>query len=109
MAEEQINEEIKVVKSENSDPHIKEIESVVIEAINMFRPQLQSDGGDIEYVGIDDQYRVHLNLTGACGGCPMAVMDLKMGLEVYIKDACSEITEVVQDNANQVTEGDWFL
>ena len=43
------------------------IEERVLEAIDMFRPQLQADGGDMEYVGIDEQNRVHLKLVGACG------------------------------------------
>lgn len=75
------------------------IEETVKEALEMFRPQLQADGGDMEYVGIDDEKKVHLNLTGACGSCPMALMTLKMGIERYLKDACPEVTEVVQDNA----------
>ncbi len=73
------------------------LESRVKEAVEMFRPQLQADGGDMEYISIDEQNRVHLRLVGACGSCPMAVMTLKMGVERYIKDAVPEITEVVQD------------
>lgn len=75
----------------------KSLEDTVKEAIEMFRPQLQADGGDMEYISLDDQKRVHLKLVGACGSCPMAVMTLKMGVERYLKDACPEITEVVQD------------
>ena len=47
------------------DPKLLE---TVKEALEMFRPQLQADGGDMEFVCIDDDYKVHLNLTGACGG-----------------------------------------
>ncbi len=67
------------------------IEATVKEALEMFRPQLQADGGDMEYVGIDDEMKVHLNL--------------KMGIERYLKDACPEIKEVVQDNAVNYGEG----
>ena len=74
-----------------------ELEATVKEALDMFRPQLQADGGDTEYISIDDENRVHLRLTGACGSCPMALMTLKMGVERYLKDACPEITEVVQE------------
>ncbi len=74
------------------------LEATVKEALDMFRPQLQADGGDMEYLGIDDQNRVHLKLTGACGSCPMATMTLKMGVERYLKDACPEVTEVIQDS-----------
>ncbi|MCR5171682.1 MAG: NifU family protein [Treponema sp.] len=73
------------------------LEATVKEALDMFRPQLQADGGDMEYLGIDEQNRVHLKLTGACGSCPMATMTLKMGVERYLKDACPEISEVIQD------------
>lgn len=87
-----------------ADPKLEE---TIKEAMDMFRPQLQADGGDMEYVGIDEQNRVHLNLTGACGSCPMALMTLKMGIERYLKDACPEITEVVQDNAVNPEEMGW--
>lgn len=83
---------------------MEDLEALVKEALEMFRPQLQADGGDMEYVGIDDEKRVHLNLTGACGSCPMALMTLKMGIERYLKDACPEIKEVVQDNAKNFDE-----
>ncbi len=73
------------------------LDATVKEALYMFRPQLQADGGDMEYLGIDEQNRVHLKLTGACGSCPMATMTLKMGVERYLKDACPEITEVIQE------------
>ena len=81
------------------------MEDLVKEALEMFRPQLQAEGGDLEYVCIDDQNRVHLNLTGACVGCPMSYTTLKMGIEQYLKDACPQITEVIQDNATDVNEG----
>ncbi len=85
-----------------------DIKDRVMEAIDMFRPQLQADGGDMEFISIDEQMRVHLNLTGACGSCPMATMTLKMGVERYIKDAVPEITEVIQDNQPAMAEGDGF-
>ncbi len=81
------------------------MEDLVKEALEMFRPQLQAEGGDLEFVNIDDQNRVHLNLTGACIGCPMAFMTLKMGIEQYLKDACPQVTEVIQDNATNYDEG----
>lgn len=77
------------------------VEDRVKEAIEMFRPQLQADGGDMEYIGLDEMNRVHLRLVGACGSCPMAVMTLKMGVERYIKDAIPEVTEVVQDGQDE--------
>ena len=73
------------------------LEASIKEALDMFRPQLQADGGDMEYICLDEQNRVHLKLVGACGSCPMALMTLKMGVERYLKDACPEVTEVVQE------------
>ena len=81
----------------------EKLETSIKEAIDMFRPQLQADGGDMEYICLDEQNRVHLKLVGACGSCPMALMTLKMGVERYLKDACPEVTEVVQEEA----ETDW--
>ena len=78
-----------------------DLETRVKEVLDMFRPNLQADGGDMKFISIDEKNRVHLILTGACGGCPMAVMTLKMGVERYLKDAIPEITEVVQDNASE--------
>ena len=69
----------------------------VKETLEAFRPQLNADGGDMEFINIDDEHKVHLKLTGACGSCPMATMTLKMGIERYLKETCPEISEVVQD------------
>lgn len=69
----------------------------VKETLEAFRPQLMADGGDMEFIEIDDQNRVHIRLTGACGNCPMAMMTLKMGVERFLKETCPEITEVIQD------------
>ena len=53
----------------------------VKETLEAFRPQLNADGGDMEFINIEDENKVHLKLTGACGSCPMATMTLKMGIE----------------------------
>ena len=73
------------------------LEQKVKSIIDQIRPYLQQDGGDIEFVNIDEQMRLHVKLTGACGSCPMALMTLKQGAESYITDAVPEITEVVRD------------
>lgn len=63
-------------------------------ALTQIRPQLQADGGDVELVGVDDG-TVKVRLTGACGGCPMATMTLKQGIEHAIKEQVPEVVEVV--------------
>lgn len=66
----------------------------VEEALNSIRPALQGDGGDVELIDVSDGI-VKVKLTGACGGCPMSAMTLKMGIEKVIKEQVPEIKEVV--------------
>ena len=70
---------------------MKEKVAAVLEEI---RPTLQADGGDVELVGVDEGV-VSLKLTGACSGCPMASMTLKMGIERVLKGQIPEVKEVV--------------
>lgn len=72
------------------------LEDKVKETLDTIRPQLQADGGDLEYVKMDDAGKVYVKLTGACGSCPMATMTLKQGVERRLKEAIPEVTEVVQ-------------
>ncbi len=62
-------------------------------AINKVRPSLQADGGDIELVDVVDGI-VKVRLKGACAGCPMSQMTLKMGVEAYLKKQISEVKAV---------------
>ena len=58
------------------------------------RPALQADGGDVELVDISEGV-VKLKLTGACSGCPMSTMTLRMGIERALRAELPEIKEVV--------------
>jgi Fe-S cluster biogenesis protein NfuA len=62
--------------------------------INEIRPKLQADGGDIELIDVSENGIVKVKLLGACGGCPMAQMTLKMGVERYLKSKMPEISKV---------------
>ena len=64
-------------------------------ALDKVRPSLQADGGDVEFVSVADDGTVSLKLTGACGGCPMAQMTLKMGIENHLKKEIPEGTSVI--------------
>ncbi len=57
------------------------------------RPALQADGGDVELVDVEDGV-VKLRLTGACGGCPMASLTLKNGIEVALKEEIPSVERV---------------
>jgi Fe-S cluster biogenesis protein NfuA len=64
-------------------------------ALGKVRPALQADGGDVELVEVTPEGVVKVKLTGACGGCPMSQMTLKMGIERVLKQDVPEIKEVV--------------
>jgi Fe-S cluster biogenesis protein NfuA len=55
---------------------------------------LQRDGGDIELVDITEDGVVQVRLTGACGGCPMSQMTLKMGVEKVLKQEVPGVIRV---------------
>ena len=64
-------------------------------ALDEVRPTLQADGGNVDLISVSDEGKVTVRLTGACGGCPMSQMTLKMGIEKVIKQRVPEIKEVV--------------
>ncbi len=66
----------------------------VEKALDKIRPALMADGGSVELVEVKDGV-VKVKLTGACGGCPMSQMTLKMGIERTLKSEIPEIKEVV--------------
>jgi len=66
----------------------------VEEVLNKIRPSLMMDGGNVELVDVDDGV-VKVRLTGACGGCAMATLTLKMGIEQTLKQEIPEVKEVV--------------
>jgi len=67
----------------------------VQKAIDLIRPSLQADGGDVELVDVSVDGIVKVKLTGACHGCPMSQMTLKMGIEKVIKTQVPDIKEVI--------------
>ncbi|MFC2033637.1 NifU family protein [Chloroflexota bacterium] len=66
----------------------------VEEALNKIRPMLVRDGGNVELVEVSGG-TVKVKLTGACAGCPMSTMTLKMGIEKILKEEVPEVKEVV--------------
>ena len=71
------------------------MESALLEAIEAIRPALQSDGGDMRVIELDEEEgRVDIELMGACGGCPMSGMTLKAGIERILKDRVPGLNEV---------------
>ena len=70
-------------------------EEKVKNIIDAIRPNLQSHGGDIELVAVDEDNTVRVRLQGACSGCPGAQQTLKMGVERLLKEKLPEVKEVV--------------
>lgn len=73
---------------------MEDLEKKVVEAIDHIRPSLQNDGGDIEFVRIEDN-KVFVRLKGACAGCMMAQMTLKNGVERMLRYNVDENLEVI--------------
>lgn len=64
--------------------------------INMIRPAVQADGGDIELVDIDESTgQVQIRFHGACHGCPSSTMTLQHGIERNLKEKVPEVKSVV--------------
>ena len=59
--------------------------------INLIRPAVQADGGDIELVDVSSDGVVSIRFHGACHGCPSSTMTLQMGIE---RNLCEKIPEV---------------
>jgi Fe-S cluster biogenesis protein NfuA len=63
--------------------------------INLIRPAVQADGGDIELVDVTSSGVVQIRFHGACHGCPSSTMTLQMGIERNLRDRVPEVTSVV--------------
>lgn len=62
--------------------------------LNLIRPAVQSDGGDLELVNVTPEGVVQIRLLGACVGCPSAAITLQMGIERNLKANIPEVKGV---------------
>ncbi len=67
----------------------------VVEVLNLIRPSLQNDGGDVALVDVNDDGVVTVELQGACRGCPISQMTLTNGVERILKEHIPGVTQVV--------------
>ena len=72
---------------------MEELRKRVEETLELIRPALQADGGDVELVDVVDGV-VQLRLVGACHGCPFATQTLHRGIERYLKEKVPEVLRV---------------
>jgi len=72
----------------------EELTRNVLMALDEIRPFLNTDGGDITLIGIEDDRHVTVRLEGACVGCSVNRMTLKAGVETTIKKYAPQIETV---------------
>lgn len=66
----------------------------VAAVLDLIRPAVQSDGGDIEFVDVTDQGVVQIRMHGACVGCPSSDMTLRIGIERTLRERIPEVKSV---------------
>ncbi len=76
----------------------KEIEKKVLDSLDELRPFFHADGGDMEFVEVQDDGTVLVRLLGSCSDCSMSSMTLKTGVEETIKKNCPQVKRVVGVN-----------
>lgn len=68
----------------------------ILSTIEVIRPALQADGGDIVLKSVDeDTGKVTVELVGACGTCPASTVTMRAGIERILRDRVEGVTEVV--------------
>jgi Fe-S cluster biogenesis protein NfuA len=72
-----------------------DVMSRVEDVLEQIRPALHADGGDVELVEVDDEGFVHLEMMGACGGCPMSTATLTLGIENELRRHVPEVEGVI--------------
>ena len=67
----------------------------VAAVLELIRPSLQADGGDVRLVDVNEDGVVSVELQGACKGCPLSQMTLANGVERILKERVPGVTKVV--------------
>lgn len=67
----------------------------VAKVIELMRPTVQADGGDIELAGITAEMVVQVRMHGACVGCPSSAVTLQSGIERNLREHIPEIRGVI--------------
>src|SRR4051794_27294644 len=82
------------------DLHPVPAEARVREALDGVRPYLESHGGDVELVAVEDGV-ARLRLQGSCSGCPSSTMTLKLAIEDAIYKAAPDVVEVKAEGVSE--------
>ena len=81
--------------SVTTPPQGPSVREKVRAVIDLIRPAVQADGGDIELVDVTDQGVVQIRFHGACHGCPSSHMTLHSGIERNVRERVPEVTQVI--------------
>ena len=80
----------------------------VAAVLELIRPSLIADGGDVKLIDVTEEGKVVVELTGACKGCPLSELTLANGIERILKERVPGITAVVPNDAEAETLGEYF-
>ena len=97
-----------VIESIRSKRLVKEIIVVdkydVAAVLDLVRPSLIADGGDVKLIDVSEDGIVTVELTGACRGCPLSELTLANGIERILKERVPGVTRVVPMEDNEYQE-----
>ena len=79
-------------------PAEQSLRARVQDMINLIRPAVRADGGDIELVDVTPAGVVRIRFHGACVGCPSSTMTLQDGIERNLRERIPEVTAVIPVN-----------
>ncbi len=96
MAEDVFPDRTAASRMSNTQPSTtsSDLPERVGQIIDLIRPAIQADGGDVEFVDVTSSGVVRIRLLGACVGCPSATMTLRLGIEKNLKDNIPEVSGV---------------
>lgn len=76
----------------------------VAAVLELVRPSLIADGGDVKLIDVSEDGIVTVELTGACRGCPLSELTLANGIERILKERVPGVTRVVPMEDNEYQE-----
>ncbi len=82
------------MNSAEHDPEASSLTTRVTGVLELMRPSIKEDGGDIELVSVSDEGLVTIRFLGACIGCPSSSHTLHQGIERLLKERVPEVTSV---------------
>ena len=84
-----------MMNSETSSNDPQNLEDRIKEVLDLIRPGIQDDGGDIEFIAVDEAGEVQIRFLGACVGCPSSQITLRDGIARNLREQVPEVSNVV--------------